>query len=130
MPDSAFMLVDDLNLTQTTAKRSAFGLTESMVWHVRHGTLFFLRLRPVRGSSEAGGRATQGGGGLVAGAVEETSDPFAPRRVAVFAASGGGAAVVEPRQVAGIRARTARAIEARATRSEKKARLRKPQVRH
>jgi len=60
----------------------------------------------------------------------ETSDPFAPRRVAVFPASSGGAAVAEPRQVAGIRSRTARAIEARATRAEKKARLRKPQVRH
>jgi len=78
----------------------------------------------------AGGRATQGGGGPAVGTVEETSDPFAPRRVAAFAASGGGAAVPEPRQVAGIRPRTARAIEARATRAEKKARRRKPQVWH
>jgi len=76
----------------------------------------------------AGGRATQGGGGSAVGLVEETSDLFAPRRVAVFAARGGWAAVPEPRQVAGIRPRTARAVEARATRAEKKARLRKPQV--
>jgi len=78
----------------------------------------------------AGGRATQGGGGPAVGLVEETSDPFAPRRVAAFAASGGGAAAPERRQVAGIRPRTARAVEARATRAEKKARRRKPQVWH
>jgi len=78
----------------------------------------------------AGGRATQGGGGPAVELVEETSDPFAPRRVAAFAARGGGAAVPEPRQVAGIRPRTARAFEARATRAETKARRRKPQVWH
>jgi len=78
----------------------------------------------------AGGRATQGGGGPAVGTVEETSDPFAPHRVAAFSARGGGAAVPEPRQVAGIRPRTARAIEARATRAEKKARRRQPQVWH
>jgi len=69
-----------------------------------------------------GGRETHGGGGTAAGLVEETSDLFAPRRVAAFAASGGGAAVPEPGHVAGIRPRTAQAVEARATRAEKKAR--------
>jgi len=78
----------------------------------------------------AGGRATQGGGWPAVGTVEETSDPFAPRGVAAFAARGGGAAFPEPRQVAGFLPRTARAIEARATRAEKKARRRQPQVWH
>ena len=81
-------------------------------------------------SAWAGGRETQRGGGPAVGTVEETSDPFAPRRVAAFAATGGRAAFPEPRQVAGIRPRPARAIEARATRAEKQARQRKPQVWH
>jgi len=87
--------------------------------------------RPTAGplnSVWAGGRATQGGGGPAVALVEETSDPFAPRSVAAFAVSGGGAAVLEPQQVAGIRPRTAQAVKARATRAEKMERRRKPQV--
>jgi len=81
-------------------------------------------------SIRAGDRPTHGGGRRGVGLEEDTSDPFSPRRVAAFAASGSGAAVAEPRQVAGIRPRTARVTEARATLAEKKARRPKPQVWH
>jgi len=72
----------------------------------------------------------QGGGGPSAGLVEKTSDPFAPRRVVAFSRRGGGSAVPEPRHVASIRPRAAGAVEARATRVEKKTRRRKPQIWH
>jgi len=77
-----------------------------------------------------GDRATQGGAGPAVGPVKETSNRFAPHRVSAFAATGGGAAASEPLQVSGIRPRTAREIEVRATRAEKKRRRRKPQAWH
>jgi len=72
----------------------------------------------------AGRRATQGGDRPAAGTVKMTDDHFAPHRVAAFATSGGGATVPEARKVAGIRPRSALAIEAWATRTEEQARRR------